>query len=79
MVNFDFSPYNFKDKDKALFNLISEMFKITLHMFKGDGIHNNRHLPFPAADQPGNENKRTVKKKKVLIYMCFTLKHFYFL
>lgn len=38
MVNFDFSPYNFKDKDKALFNLISEMFKITLNMFKWDGL-----------------------------------------
>lgn len=38
MVNFDFKLYDFKDKDKALFNLISEMFKITLNMFKWDGL-----------------------------------------
>lgn len=38
MVNFDFRPYEFKGKDKALFNLISEMFKITLNMFKWDGL-----------------------------------------
>lgn len=38
MVNFDFRLYDFKDKDKALFNLISEMLKITLDMFKWEGL-----------------------------------------
>lgn len=38
MVNFDFKLYDFKDKDKALFNLISDMFKITLDMFAWDGL-----------------------------------------
>ena len=38
MVNFDFRLYDFKNKDKALFNLISEMLKITLDMFKWEGL-----------------------------------------
>lgn len=38
MFNFDFRLYDFKDKDKALFNLISEMLKITLDMFKWEGL-----------------------------------------
>ena len=38
MVNFDFKLYDFKDKDKALFNLIADMLKITLDMFKWEGL-----------------------------------------
>lgn len=38
MVNFDFKLYDFKDKDKALFNLISDMFKITLDMFDWENL-----------------------------------------
>ena len=38
MVNYDFNLYNFKDKDKALFNLIADMMKITLNMFKWEGL-----------------------------------------
>ena len=38
MVNFDFKLYDFKNKDKALFNLIADMFKISLDMFKWSGL-----------------------------------------
>lgn len=38
MVNFDFKLYDFKNKDKALFNLIADMFKISLDMFKWEGL-----------------------------------------
>lgn len=38
MVNYDFHLYDFKDKDKALFTLISQMYKITLNMFKWEGL-----------------------------------------
>ena len=38
MVNFDFKLYDFKNKDQELFDLISEMFKITLNMFKWENL-----------------------------------------
>lgn len=38
MVNFDFKLYDFKDKDKALYNLIADMFKITLDMFDWENL-----------------------------------------
>lgn len=38
MVNYDFHLYDFKNKDKALFTLISQMYKITLNMFKWEGL-----------------------------------------
>lgn len=38
MDKYAFRQYDFKDKDKALFNLIGEMFKITLNMFKWVGL-----------------------------------------
>lgn len=38
MVNYDFHLYDFKDKKKALFTLISQMYKITLNMFKWEGL-----------------------------------------
>lgn len=38
MVNYDFHLYDFKEKDKALFTLISQMYKITLNMFKWEGL-----------------------------------------
>lgn len=38
MVNYDFRLYDFKNKDKALFNLISDMFKITLDMFHWENL-----------------------------------------
>lgn len=33
MVHYDFKLYDFKDKNKALYNLIADMFKITLDIF----------------------------------------------
>lgn len=38
MVNYDFHLYDFKEKEKALFTLISQMYKITLNMFKWEGL-----------------------------------------
>lgn len=38
MVNFDFHLYDFKNKDKALFTLVSQMYKITLNMFKWENL-----------------------------------------
>ena len=38
MINYDFHLYDFKDKKKALFTLISQMYKITLNMFKWEGL-----------------------------------------
>ena len=38
MDKYGFKYYDFKDKDKALFNLISDMFKITLNMFEWSGL-----------------------------------------
>ena len=38
MVNFDFHLYDFKNKDKALFTLVSQMYKITLNMFKCENL-----------------------------------------
>lgn len=38
MDHYGFRLYDFKNKDKALFNLISDMLKITLDMFKWEGL-----------------------------------------
>lgn len=38
MVNYDFKLYDFKDKDRALSNLIMDMFKITLDIFDWNNL-----------------------------------------
>lgn len=38
MDHYGFKLYDFKNKDKALFNLIADMLKITLDMFKWEGL-----------------------------------------
>lgn len=41
MDNYGFKLYDFRNKDKALFNLISDMLKITLNMFEWNNLPNS--------------------------------------